>query len=234
MKFDESKTRIYEFEIPDEDESSEPLPVTNVPVYESYKKVKPLNKKRRIHGLFSYLVARCSAISMANGIGFTHDTPDGQPLPTWEGVCRSTSDSIIPKVPLLWYHKKCWMYTDYDRVCLSGTGLSGPWRGEFKKVSPESLNLKKDWHMYEHFGTKSEIDAFDPTVPKPGLPGKKNKNHNTGVETDGCSSEEEMDSGTDALVPPVECSDIGSSDESIAEKDNRAKLRETIECMRNR
>ena len=43
VKFDESRIEKFEYEITEENESSEPLPVTNVPVYESYKKVKPLN-----------------------------------------------------------------------------------------------------------------------------------------------------------------------------------------------
>ena len=64
---------------------------------------------------------------MAKGVGFTHDVQGGPPLPNWEGVYRNTSDGIIPKIPLLWYHKKCWMYTDYDTVCLSDTdGIEWP------------------------------------------------------------------------------------------------------------
>ena len=133
VKFDDS--RIEVIELPDMNFSPGPSESTNVPTYSSYRKVKPVNKKRRVSGWFSYLVARYSAISMAKGIGFTHDFQGGPPLPRWEGVSRNTSDSILPKVPLLWYHRKCWIYTDYESVCLSGTGSSGPWRGEFTKLS---------------------------------------------------------------------------------------------------
>ena len=43
-----------------------------------------------------------------------------------------------------------------------------------------------------------------------------------------------MDSGPDTLVPLLECSDAGSSDESAAGEDNRAMVREVIENFRLR
>ena len=43
-----------------------------------------------------------------------------------------------------------------------------------------------------------------------------------------------MGSGPEALVPPIECSDAGSSDESAAGEDNRAKVKEVIENFRLR
>ena len=102
VKFDDEKVEVIE--IPNVNFSPGPRVATNVPTYTSYRKVKLVNKKRRISGWFSYLIARYSAISMARGVGFTHDVQGGPPLPKWEGVSRNTSDGIVPKIPLLWYH----------------------------------------------------------------------------------------------------------------------------------